>query len=120
MLSSARRAVSGGLAAILDSGGERELLVDIAAEAGVPFARIGADTTRVLQENLDPGLEAINPLDAWGTGRDFEQLFETCFAALINFSSVACPCTSALAASHNECTAAATVRAADINPSDHW
>jgi acyl-CoA synthetase (NDP forming) len=84
LLSSARRAVSGGLAAILDSGGERELLVDIAAEAGVPFARIGADTTRVLQENLDPGLEAINPLDAWGTGRDFEQLFETCFAALID------------------------------------
>jgi acyl-CoA synthetase (NDP forming) len=84
LLSAPRRVAAGGLAAILDSGGERELLVDIAAEASVPFARIGADTTRVLQENLDPGLEAINPLDAWGTGREFEQIFETCFAALMD------------------------------------
>ena len=84
LLSAPRRAAAGGLAAILDSGGERELLVDIAAEVGVPFAHIGADTTRVLQENLDPGLEAINPLDAWGTGREFEQIFETCFAALMD------------------------------------
>jgi acyl-CoA synthetase (NDP forming) len=84
LLSAPRRAAAGGLAAILDSGGERELLVDMAAETGVPFARIGADTTRVLQENLDPGLEAINPLDAWGTGREFEQIFETCLVALMD------------------------------------
>ena len=84
LLSAPRRVASGGLAAILDSGGERELLVDVAAEVGVPFARIGSDTTQVLQENLDPGLDAINPLDAWGTGREFEQIFETCFAALMD------------------------------------
>ena len=84
LLSARRRVAAGGLAAILDSGGEREMLVDLAAEVGVPFARIGPDTTRVLQENLDPGLEAINPLDAWGTGREFEQLFETCLAALMD------------------------------------
>jgi acetate---CoA ligase (ADP-forming) len=84
LLSTPRRVAAGGLAAILDSGGERELLVDIAADVGVPFARIGADTTRVLQESLDSGLEATNPLDAWGTGREFEQIFETCFAALMD------------------------------------
>jgi acyl-CoA synthetase (NDP forming) len=84
LLSARRRVATGGLAAILDSGGERELLVDIAAEVGVPFARISPDTVRVLQENLDPGLEAINPLDAWGTGREFEQIFETCFASLMD------------------------------------
>jgi acyl-CoA synthetase (NDP forming) len=84
LLSAPRRVAAGGLAAILDSGGERELLVDIAADVGVPFARIGPDTTRVLQENLDPGLEAINPLDAWGTGREFEQQFESCLAALMD------------------------------------
>jgi acyl-CoA synthetase (NDP forming) len=37
----------------------------------------------VLQAQLDPGLDAINPLDAWGTGRDFEQIFETCLLALM-------------------------------------
>jgi acyl-CoA synthetase (NDP forming) len=84
LLSAPRRAAAGGLAAILDSGGERELLVDMAAETAVPFARIGANTTRVLQENLDPGLEAVNPLDAWGTGREFEQIFETCLVALMD------------------------------------
>jgi acetate---CoA ligase (ADP-forming) len=84
LLSAGRRVAAGGLAAILDSGGERELLVDVAAEVGVPFARIGADTTRLLQQHLDPGLAAMNPLDAWGTGREFEQVFETCLAALMD------------------------------------
>jgi acyl-CoA synthetase (NDP forming) len=84
LLSAPRRAVSGGLAAILDSGGERELLVDLAAEIGVPFARIGPDTTQALRAQLDPGLEPINPLDAWGTGREFESVFETCLSALLD------------------------------------
>ena len=84
MLLSARKKVgAGGVAMILDSGGERELMVDLAADLGVPFAGIGADTTQVLREQLDPGLEPINPLDAWGTGRDFEQIFETCLHALM-------------------------------------
>jgi len=69
---------------MLDSGGERELIVDRAAELGVRFAGIGADTTQKLREQLDAGLEPINPLDAWGTGRDFEQVFETCLTALLD------------------------------------
>jgi acetate---CoA ligase (ADP-forming) len=83
LLSAPRRVGSGGLAAILDSGGERELLVDVAAEVGVPFARIGPATVQLLREQLDPGLEPINPLDAWGTGREFESIFESCFSALL-------------------------------------
>jgi acyl-CoA synthetase (NDP forming) len=84
LLSAPRKlANGGGVAMILDSGGERELMVDLASELGVPFARIGAATTGVLRERLDPGLEPINPLDAWGTGRDFEQIFETCLHSLM-------------------------------------
>jgi acetate---CoA ligase (ADP-forming) len=83
LLSAPRKVAAGGLAMILDSGGERELMVDLAADIGVPFAKIGADTSEVLRQQLDPGLEPINPLDAWGTGRDFEQVFETCLHALM-------------------------------------
>ncbi len=84
LMSAPKRAVAGGLAAMLDSGGERELIVDRAADLGVRFARIGPRTTQVLREHLDEGLEPINPLDAWGTGRDFEHVFETCLAALLD------------------------------------
>jgi acetate---CoA ligase (ADP-forming) len=84
LLSAPRKAAAGGLSVILDSGGERELVVDVAAEVGVRFAQISAGTARILRENLDPGLEPINPLDAWGTGRDFEQVFEICLSALLD------------------------------------
>jgi acetate---CoA ligase (ADP-forming) len=89
LLTASRRATTGGLAAILDSGGERELLVDAAADIGVPFARIDARTMQLLREQLDPGLEAANPLDAWGTGREFEQVFETCLGALMRDADTA-------------------------------
>ena len=84
LLSDVRRPGPGGLATIHDSGGERELLLDLAADVGVPFAEIGAETTRLLAERLDHGLEPINPLDAWGTGRDHQFVFEHCWQALID------------------------------------
>jgi acyl-CoA synthetase (NDP forming) len=65
-----------GLAAVLDSGAERALMVDVAAACGVPFAMISSETTEALTASLDPGLVATNPLDVWGTGADTEQLFE--------------------------------------------
>lgn len=45
LLSDRRRPSNGGLAAILDSGGECELLIDLAEDIGVPFAQISDDTT---------------------------------------------------------------------------
>jgi acyl-CoA synthetase (NDP forming) len=84
LLSAPRGLQAGGLAMILDSGGERELLLDLGADIGVRFAQISPATTAVLREQLDPGLEPINPLDAWGTGREFEQIFETCLTALLD------------------------------------
>ncbi len=76
---------AGGLVSIHDSGGERQLLIDLAHDAGVPLAQVSAGTTRRLEELLDPGLPAVNPLDAWSTGGpDYHAGMEQCFAALMS------------------------------------
>ncbi|MCK6454630.1 MAG: acetate--CoA ligase family protein [Alphaproteobacteria bacterium] len=77
-----RRCAPGGLAAILDSGGECEMITDLAEQMRIPFARIADDTRRKLAARLDYGLEARNPLDAWGTGQDFVGIFRDCSQAL--------------------------------------
>ena len=71
-----------GLATVHDSGFERAHVTDVAAEAGVEFAAIGAATRRRLADALDPGLEPGNPLDVWGTGRDTRELFTEAMSAL--------------------------------------
>lgn len=73
----------GGLVTIHDSGGERGLLVDLAADEGVPFAAISPATVARIGQRLDPGLPAENPLDAWGTGRDYLGVFRDCLNALV-------------------------------------
>jgi acyl-CoA synthetase (NDP forming) len=82
LMENPRRVAKGGLASMHDSGGLRELLVDLASEQGVKFARINADTTAKLASRLDYGLDPINPLDAWGTGHDYEAIFTDCLTAL--------------------------------------
>lgn len=59
---------SGGLVTLHDSGGERQLLVDLADDASVPLVALAPDTVAALEEVLDPELPAINPLDAWSRG----------------------------------------------------
>jgi acyl-CoA synthetase (NDP forming) len=83
LLGHARRLGPGGLATIHDSGGERELLVDLAVGARVTFARISAATRQILAARLDPGLDPVNPLDAWGTGHDYAGIFGDCLTALV-------------------------------------
>jgi len=83
-LSQRTTVASGGLAAIHDSGFERELLVDRAELLGVPLADIDAASIQKLADTLDPGLEPINPVDAWGTGRDYQQVFIDCFDILLS------------------------------------
>ena len=73
----------GDLASIHDSGFERELFVDLADDKGVSFAEISATTTERLSNLLDPGLEPVNPVDAWGTGHDYQRIFIECFDALV-------------------------------------
>ena len=78
LLGAERRAAPGGLAAILDSGGERAHLVDAAAELEVPLARPSERTLRDVAARLEPGLPAVNPLDAWGTDKAPYNIFVDC------------------------------------------
>ncbi|MCP4302686.1 MAG: acetate--CoA ligase family protein, partial [Gammaproteobacteria bacterium] len=59
---------AGGLVTLHDSGGERQLLVDLADDAGVPLAVLSEETVAALEDLLDPELPAVNPLDAWSRG----------------------------------------------------
>jgi acyl-CoA synthetase (NDP forming) len=77
------RPAAGGLASIHDSGGECELLIDLAADIGVPLARINDETKQALSKHLDPGLAPVNPLDAWGLGHNAVNIFENCLEALM-------------------------------------
>ncbi len=70
------------LAAIHDSGGERALLVDLAEANGVQFAELQDSTKAALAAVLEPGLEPENPVDAWGTGNDVTDIYESCALAL--------------------------------------
>ncbi len=58
----------GGLVTLHDSGGERQLMVDLADEAGVELTELGSEAIRELEAVLDPELPAVNPLDAWSRG----------------------------------------------------
>ena len=74
----------GGLVTVHDSGGERQLLVDLADTLRVPLAGISEQTRAKLRPLLDPGLSAINPLDVWNIGgADFDARVSACFAAML-------------------------------------
>ena len=83
LLSAPKKYVSGGLAAITDSGGARGLLIDLAEDEKVAFAEIGKATEEILSERLDYGLEPVNPLDAWGSGHDYIGVYRDCLNALM-------------------------------------
>ncbi len=75
---------AGGLVSIHDSGGERQLLIDLAHDHDVPLTQLSPASTRTLVSLLDPGLPAVNPLDAWSTGGpDFDVTMQNCFAVLM-------------------------------------
>jgi acyl-CoA synthetase (NDP forming) len=58
----------GGLVCLHDSGGERQLMVDLADAAGVELTELQPGTVSALEAVLDPELPAVNPLDAWSRG----------------------------------------------------
>ena len=88
MLQSGRRAGAGDLATIQESGGLMELVADIACDLGIKFASISENTKTALRENLEPGLIADNPLDAWGSNHDFENRFYRCMSAMMQDPAV--------------------------------
>ena len=77
-----------GIASIHDSGGERELIVDIADDLSVPFAKLTKDTKQKLSYVLEPTMDTNNPLDAWGSGHNADQLFKSAFLNLLSDKNV--------------------------------
>jgi len=62
------RVGAGSLVSLHDSGGERQLMIDLADEAGVPLTVLSDETVAKLESVLDPELPTVNPLDAWSRG----------------------------------------------------
>ena len=76
---------TGNMVSIHDSGGERQLMIDIAEQQGVEFAELEDVTTQKLKEILEPGLPAVNPLDAWGKGlEDADQIMADCITEMLD------------------------------------
>jgi len=69
LLASPRRPPARGLGIVNDSGGERELIVDVASDVGCPIAELSDGTSRRLAAVLDPGMAPVNPVDSYGDGR---------------------------------------------------
>ena len=85
LFASGRRAAAGGLASMLDSGGMREQMIDLAVDLDLRFADIGPQTVAVLREHLETGLDAVNPMDGMGAlGRDSAETFLQCGKALLD------------------------------------
>ncbi|MEJ8570150.1 acetate--CoA ligase family protein [Microbaculum marinum] len=83
VLEAARDIGPGGIVSSHDSGGERGLMIDLCHDEGVRLAEPGAATIERLTDVLDHGLEPVNPLDHWGSGRNFPYDFEESFKALM-------------------------------------
>ena len=88
LLQSGREAAPGSFAAAFESGGFRELVTDEASDLDLEFAALESNTVKMLEQNLDPGLKAENPLDVWGSHERFEERFEACLDALMRDSNV--------------------------------
>jgi acyl-CoA synthetase (NDP forming) len=82
LFASGMRTRTNYVSALLDSGGQRALMVDLAEAEGVEFAPITDATEAKLTEVLDPGLDPVNPLDAWGTGNNADDIYVSSLIAL--------------------------------------
>jgi acyl-CoA synthetase (NDP forming) len=79
------RVDGGGLASMLDSGGMREQMIDLAEDHGIRFAEISDATAAVLRAHLETGLDAVNPMDGMGSlGRNTGQTYLECGKALMD------------------------------------
>ena len=65
-----RRPHNGLIGLGCDSGGERQLIADLSEPLQLPFAPLSPETVTRLEALLDQGIEATNPLDYWGDGKD--------------------------------------------------
>lgn len=79
-----RRAARGGLVAVHDSGGERELVVDLADKIGLTYASPSPETLKKVGAIISEDLKPANPLDAWGGSANFEATFADSLSILLD------------------------------------
>ncbi|HIG68355.1 MAG TPA: CoA-binding protein [Porticoccaceae bacterium] len=90
MFAQANQTAAGGLVCLHDSGGERQLIIDLADRFSVPLTELQNKTLKQLEGLLDPGLPVVNPLDGWGTGgADAPTKMAACFTTLLMDSGAA-------------------------------
>ena len=90
MFAQTHQITQGGLVSLHDSGGERQLMIDLADSLQVPLAELQESTVTVLEGLLDAGLPAVNPLDGWGAGGPHAPVtMANCFTALMEDSGAA-------------------------------
>ena len=89
LFDSDRKVPAGGLGVVSDSGGEREMIVDLADDLGITFPALQADTCAKIAAQLEPGLHPENPLDAYGTNTDLVRRYSAMTADLINDPGIA-------------------------------
>lgn len=78
-----RRSTAPGIASFHDSGGERELMADMAEDHGLAYAALSPGTRAEVQAVLEPGITAENPLDAWGTGKAARHTYSRSVATMM-------------------------------------
>lgn len=84
MFAQPQATAGGGIVCLHDSGGERQLMIDLADQFSVPLAQLDTQTLARLKGLLDPGLPAVNPLDGWGAGGAHAPAnMAACFTALL-------------------------------------
>jgi acyl-CoA synthetase (NDP forming) len=84
LFSQPKRPPAGAFACMFDSGGMRELVVDLAEDMGLPFAEMGPETLAKIDEHLEPGFEAGNPLDIWSTFTGYGERAHAGFHGLVD------------------------------------
>ena len=85
LLSCRRAPTHGGLGAATDSGAERQLVVDLAADLGCEIATLTSATEAKLAGILDPGMSTANPVDVFGDGK---MVLQECLEAIAADESV--------------------------------
>ena len=87
LIATCKRVETAGISSMLDSGGMRELMIDLAEDYGLTFADVSEATKSTMHDYLEHGLVAENPLDAMGAlGRNTEQTYLECGKALLDDS----------------------------------
>ena len=82
LFSQIQRIPGPNLSLLMESGGERSMVVDLADELDLSLTAFTAETNTRLEMILEEGVVPDNPLDAFGTGVDVVGVYRECLRAM--------------------------------------